>query len=382
MVFATRVVRAVRLGVARSNPRPAITIRDPCLGVPPLAPYQSEPAVHAATAAAPLVGTRRLGADREAHKSVKSKQPRANEYAARRPYVVGTDTKKDSAIPVEELLPTDPIPDPLAKFDETAEDYYSMVSKFTKRFNADVIKMSGFQAGNTAIEVAAGPGDLSMSLAEQSSDGFILATDCSKSMTDIMKKRIDTSGMKHIVAEPQNGTRIVAFSDYFDFAFNMFGLHFFDSPIAGIIEMARVVKPGGKVVIANWAPPESNPYMKLIFKAMDIMPSGRKVPELENPRTLGDPSKLAEYMSMAGLENIDIVRTEKPFYSAPNQMVEEVKIMDPTIGEALDGMPDMQQAKIESEMANRIDTMCPNTNSGDPFTCKAVAILAVGTKRC
>ena len=87
----------------------------------------------------------------------------------------------------------------------------------------------------------------------------------------------------------------------FDAAFSMFGLMFFPDRVAGLREMKRVLKPGGRAVISSWIPFEG-PFgvlMKTAGEFIPGLPSGGALP-------LADEASIRRELSEAGLANVAV----------------------------------------------------------------------------
>ncbi len=57
--------------------------------------------------------------------------------------------------------------------------------------------------------------------------------------------------------------------NFFDHVICRYGIMFFPDIVTGLREMARVLKPGGKLAVAVWAGPELNPFLTIL--AMTVM---------------------------------------------------------------------------------------------------------------
>ena len=118
---------------------------------------------------------------------------------------------------------------------------------------------------NKILDVATGTGDLAIQLA-QSGAVEIIGLDISPGMLEVGKnkikgKKLDTL-ISMIVADSEN---LPFENNYFDAITVAFGVRNFENLEKGLLEIYRVLKPGGIFVILETSVPEKTPY-KQVYK--------------------------------------------------------------------------------------------------------------------
>jgi demethylmenaquinone methyltransferase/2-methoxy-6-polyprenyl-1,4-benzoquinol methylase len=146
-----------------------------------------------------------------------------------------------------------------AMFDRIARVYDLMNSVMTaglhQRWRERAAGMAGLGPGDRALDVATGTGDLAMALAERvGPDGEVVGSDFSEAMLELARRK--APGIRF---ETANALDLPYEDDSFDAATVGFGARNFSDLPRGLREMARVVRPGGRVVVLEITTPKRPP---------------------------------------------------------------------------------------------------------------------------
>ena len=173
-----------------------------------------------------------------------------------------------------------------AMFDRIAGVYDLMNSVMTAglhhRWRRRAADLAALAPGGRALDVAAGTGDLAIELARRvAPSGTVVGTDFSEAMLERARAK---SGA--VTWEWADALALPYGDDEFDAATVGFGARNFGDLDRGIAEMARVVRPGGRVVILEITTPQRPPLSTFFSLWFD-----RLVPALG--RLAGDPDAYA-----------------------------------------------------------------------------------------
>src|SRR3954471_23779635 len=175
-----------------------------------------------------------------------------------------------------------PEPQVQAMFDRIAGVYDLMNSVMTAglhhRWRARAADMAALRPGDRALDVATGTGDLAVELARRVvPGGEVIGSDFSEKMLELARAKAP-----HLTFEHGNALDLPYDDGEFDAATVGFGARNFSDLPAGLREMARVVRRGGRVVILEITTPERPPLSTFFRLWFD-----RIVPQLG--RVAGDP---------------------------------------------------------------------------------------------
>jgi demethylmenaquinone methyltransferase / 2-methoxy-6-polyprenyl-1,4-benzoquinol methylase len=205
-----------------------------------------------------------------------------------------------------------------AMFDRIAGFYDLMNSVMTAglhhRWRARAADLAALGPGDSALDVACGTGDLAIELARRvGSGGEVIGSDFAEEMLERARAKAPVLSW-----EWGNALELPYASGRFDAATVGFGARNFSDLVRGLAEMARVVKPGGRVVVLEITTPRRPPLSTFYSLWFDrVVPLiGRLTGEEEaytylpnSVKRFPGPEGLAAAMERAGLGDIRWILT-------------------------------------------------------------------------
>jgi demethylmenaquinone methyltransferase / 2-methoxy-6-polyprenyl-1,4-benzoquinol methylase len=168
--------------------------------------------------------------------------------------------------------------------------------------------------GDAVLDVCCGTGDLAFELARRvSPGGNVIGCDFSERMLDLAREKAARRGIEAVRFEWADALQLPYDGRRFDAVTVGFGVRNFADRDRGLREMARVLKPGGRLVILEFTEPRRPPFSTFYSLWFDrIVPVlGRLTsnPEAysylaESVHGFPDPRGLATKMDAAGFERI------------------------------------------------------------------------------
>lgn len=128
-----------------------------------------------------------------------------------------------------------------------APGFDEFVTPANIRHGEEMLRRVDVQHGTRFLDVAAGSGALSIPAARAGAE--VVATDIAQVMIDRLTARARAEGLANIDGRVMDGQDLEFPDDTFDVSASQHGVSMFPDLAGGPAEMARVTRPGGKVLV-------------------------------------------------------------------------------------------------------------------------------------
>jgi ubiquinone/menaquinone biosynthesis C-methylase UbiE len=241
------------------------------------------------------------------------------------------------------------------------------------RFSKDALELANVAPKSDVLDVCTGPGTLALQAAQ--SARRVVGVDFSPSMLEELRRRAKEGGVTNVEAVEADGQALPFGDASFDAAFSMFGLIFFPDRGKGFRELFRVLRPGGRAVVASWRPFDTVPPIKAVFEVLlEFMP---ELPFGKSKAPLGEPDEFRAELEAAGFSAVDVrmvshkdtASSVGAFWTSMARSTAPLVLLRNRIGEE-------RWAKLsESLLAKLTERFGPGPLDIEPF-----ALLGMGTK--
>ena len=169
------------------------------------------------------------------------------------------------------------------------------------------------RSGERVLDLGCGPGIVSRALAPDA--GLVVALDLTREMLLQARTRCDETGISNVGCVTGDGELLPFAAETFDAAVTRLALHHFPDPSRILHEIARVMKPGGRAIIADIISSEDKEEGDLhnALEALRDPSHGRMMPRTE----------LLEGVRRAGLRVISCMDWQRN-----RRLAEWVRIVD------------------------------------------------------
>jgi SAM-dependent methyltransferase len=190
-----------------------------------------------------------------------------------------------------------------------ADAYDRFMGRYSRPLAPVFASYAGVTTGQHVLDVGCGPGALTTELVARVGAANVSAVDPTDGFVAAARQRHPGVDVRHASAEA-----LPFADDAFDAAVAQLVVHFMGDPVAGLREMARVVRPGGVVAACVWDYEEQGPLTPFWAAARELDPDA----EDEVFRAGARQGHLAGLFADAGIADVEdtrlVVQVEHPTF--------------------------------------------------------------------
>lgn len=163
--------------------------------------------------------------------------------------------------------------------------------------------------GETVLDVGCGSGDTTVQVARRvGPEGKVVGIDLSKQMLEAARERVAAESLTNVTFE-QGDAQTFAFDEgAFDAVVSRFGVMFFADPAAAFVNLARALRPGGRLTFVCWQDPMKNEWISVpamaVIQHVGLPEPGD--PLAPGPFSLADGDRLRTLVEGAGVADVRI----------------------------------------------------------------------------
>jgi SAM-dependent methyltransferase len=179
-----------------------------------------------------------------------------------------------------------------------------------------MLEMAGISTGQTVLDLAAGAGDQTLDIAARvGAEGAVVATDISAGILSYALGNAIRAGHQNVRIHEADAEDLNLGEAMFDAAVCRLGLMFLSDPLAGMSQVHRVLKPGGRFCSIVFAGPDMNPCLRILMSTA-LRHAGVPPRDPFQPGglvSLGKPGLMDDLFGRAGFRTVATTRMEAPF---------------------------------------------------------------------
>ena len=227
-------------------------------------------------------------------------------------------------------------------YSRVAEGYDKATTKVTSQVNDAILDAVEAGSGIRLLDVACGPGWLSAAAVKRGA--IVTGLDFAENMLVLARARCPDATFRDGDAED-----LPFEASQFDAVVCSLGFPHFPNPERAIAEAFRVLQSGGRYAFTNWTPPARNPFMGLLFNA--VQTHGNMELDLPPGPSLfrfGDPAECERALSAGGFVSVTMCETPMVWpFSTPESVLPEVVASTARLGPMLSLQSEAQRHNIE-----------------------------------
>jgi ubiquinone/menaquinone biosynthesis C-methylase UbiE len=193
-----------------------------------------------------------------------------------------------------------------AEWDAIAAGYDETNTPSQMWVASEGLRRAGVRAGTRFLDVASGSGALSIPAARLGAQ--VVAVDQSPAMLELLRARARKEGFE-IETRVMDGHALELDTDRFEVAGSQFGVMLFADMPKALREMARVIEPGGRVLINAYGNPAEIDFLGFFVGAIRSVRPDFDGPPSDPPPIefqLSDPNRLRRELIATGLKEVDV----------------------------------------------------------------------------
>lgn len=221
---------------------------------------------------------------------------------------------------------------------------------------AALLTQAGFRPGERVIDIGCGGGGTTMNIGRAvSPGGHATGLDISRDLVRAASVRASTGTQSDVQFVCADAATATVTGGPFDRLFSRFGSMFFPDAKAGFRNLRRMVRDGGRIDLAVWAPPGENGWMSLIQGTLAPFmtpPDSPPDPHAPGPFAFADTAYLTDVLTQAGFGEIAITACERAMpIGGPGSGPEDSASFILTATMVGRGIPEERQAAATAALA-------------------------------
>jgi SAM-dependent methyltransferase len=242
-----------------------------------------------------------------------------------------------------------------------------------------MLEVANLRPGARVLDLAAGAGEPSLSAAERvGPSGHVLATDISSNILEFAAQAARERGLTNVETRVMDGENPDLPDESFDAVLSRLGLIYFPDRAGALRAAHRLLKPGGRVVLASFSTPDQNRFFSIpisIIRRRAQLPA--PAPGLPGPFSLGAPGVMEQMLLAAGF--VDVTAKVVPTSLRLRSAAECVSFERESFGalqQMLANLPAAEQDDVWAEIERELGTF--QTDGG--FEARAELVVGAGTR--
>jgi SAM-dependent methyltransferase len=243
-----------------------------------------------------------------------------------------------------------------------------------------MLNMAGVVSGQAVLDVAAGAGDQTLDLAARvGPEGRVVASDISANILAIAAQNASRAGHRNVETLFADAEHLDLAENTFDAAVCRLGMMFLPDPLAGLIQVHRALKPGGRFCSMVFAGPDQNPCLRILMMTA-LRHAGLPPRDPFQPGglvSLGRPGAIDALFQRAGFSAVATTRMDAPFrMPSTAHYLEFIRDAAGPILQILAPLDPTAQAAAWADMGEQLDDFQKTEGWTGPNT----LLLTVGQK--
>lgn len=253
-------------------------------------------------------------------------------------------------------------------WDARAAEYDDFTGRVTTRAISTLLAMAETAPGKHVLDLCCGTGRAAGAASALGAHAHGL--DVSAAMVDAARAAFPAATF-----EVGDAEAIPSESGTYDTVICSFGIMHVGSPEAMFGEIARVLKPGGRVALSHWVGPPDSPLFKIVFGTMQRLADMTVVPPSPPPFALSSEAAMHEKLEQAGFQDVAFQRIPLIFSAPAGKFPEHFRKFAARAAVILDKQNDATSREIHSSWDAQLEEFLFGSEYRVPMPALAVSAV-------
>ncbi|RYU11630.1 class I SAM-dependent methyltransferase [Nocardioides iriomotensis] len=243
-----------------------------------------------------------------------------------------------------------------------------------RRLHRPLMEAADIGARDRVLDIGCGNGECAREAARCASRGTALGIDLSLPMIRVAEAAAEREGLTN-ASFVQGDAQVHPFrSAAFDVAISRTGAMFFADQVAAFRNIARALRPGGRLAMVSWRTARENEWIASLFGALTPdAPLPAPPADAPTPFRHADPANTTRILTVAGFDEVALQPLDTPMYFG-RDADEGFPILRDLLGWTV---RDLEPTDAEKAMTRLSDLLVQHeTPDGVAFGCAAWLITA------
>jgi enediyne biosynthesis protein CalE5 len=228
-------------------------------------------------------------------------------------------------------------------------EWSEFIDRTTAPVSERLLAMARVEPGQRVLDVAAGYGEPSLTAAKiVGPEGEVVATDISAGMLAYGRERAAAAGLQNLEFIESDAVSLDFPPGSFDAALSRWGIIFEPNGEGAAGRVRGFLKPGARMAISSWGPPERVPFMAVpmgtVMKVLEVPPPP---PGRPGPLSRPTPAAIGGLLEGGGFSDVEVDELEITFeYDSAEEFTRSVQELVPPITNLVKSHPPEVQHQV------------------------------------
>lgn len=186
-------------------------------------------------------------------------------------------------------------------------EYEDRYDALARRYDPVLLRAAGIEPASAVLDIGCGAGVSTRDAARVAVSGTVVGIDASAPLVKRARQRSRFDGLSNTRFEHGDAAVHPFDPASFDVAISRFGASYFADPVAAFANVARALRPRGRLALLSWRELARNEWM---WAVRDALALGRDLPEpapgAPGPFGLAQPAAAHRVLAGAGFEDVHL----------------------------------------------------------------------------